>query len=166
MVERRTATPARTTSLRLVLSVCAGIAVLLAIAGCGSGSGVSDGARVSVYVSASLCAEARRELGRRGDEAGSVKVQAICLPDAESTGGRLDLAKAGADARRATQDSTAVGFVEEPGREVDFARPILEEASIALVEDRSGAHAMRSIMASLESRNSDESPRESVWAGR
>jgi hypothetical protein len=121
---------------------------------------------VSVYVSAPLCAEAKEELLRRGARAGDVTVQIGCLKQAESEGGRVDLAAAGADARRATQDSTTVGFVEAPGREASFARPILEEASIALVEGRSGADAMTSILAALDSRSSDESPRESVWAGR
>jgi hypothetical protein len=160
------ASPPKTSGRRPLLSVLAGGAILLIVAGCGSGSGVGDGATVSVYASAPLCAETKRELERRGDEAGSVRVQAVCLPDAVSKGGMLDLARAGADARRATQDSTTVAFVEEPGREATFSAPILEEAEIALIEDRSGAHAMRSITTSLESRASDESPRESVWAGR
>jgi hypothetical protein len=161
VVERRPANPAQTSSLRLVLSVWAGVAGLLAIAGCGSGSGVGEGASVSVYVSAPLCAEAKEELLRRGAQAGDVSVRVGCLKQAESARGRVDLAAAGADARRATQDSTTVGFVEPPGREAGFARPILEEADVSLILSSSGAKAMRTIIRDLESRG-DESPREAV----
>jgi hypothetical protein len=158
-------TPPKTSSRRLLLSVLGGVTILFAIAGCGNGSGVSEGATVSVYVSAPLCAGAKRELVRRGAEAGSVRVRASCLKDAEESGGRVDLATAGANARRATEDSTTVGFIEAPGPEASFTRPILDEAEIALVTDRSGANAMATILAALDSRNSDEPPRESVWAG-
>jgi hypothetical protein len=137
----------------------------LAAGGCGGGSGVSSGATVAVYVSAPLCTEAQRELARRGAEVDGVRVQISCLKDVENRGGGVDLATTGADARRAAQDSTTVGFVEEPGPEVGFSRPILEEASIALITDRSGAKAMGSVLAALDSRGSGESPRESVWAG-
>jgi branched-chain amino acid transport system substrate-binding protein len=150
------------------LSVLGGVTVLfLAIAGsgCGSGSGVSDGATVSVYVSAPLCAGAKRELVRRGAEAGPARVRASCLKDAEGSGGRLDLATAGANARRATEDSSTVAFVETPGPEASFTRPILDEAEIALITSNSGAKAMSRILNALDSRSSDESPREAVWAG-
>ena len=144
------------------MSVLAGGAVLLSIASCGSGSGVSDGATVSVYASAPLCAEAKAELVRHGAEANGVRVRVLCLKDAEESGGRVDLATAGANARRATEDSTTVGFIEPPGREAGFTRPILDEAAIALIVDRSGADAMATVLAALDSRASDESPRESV----
>jgi hypothetical protein len=147
------------------LSVLGGVTILFAIAGCGSGSGVGEGATVSVYVSAPLCSRAKQELVRHGAHAGSVRVRVLCLKDAES-GGRVDLATAGANARRATEDSTTVGFVEAPGPEASFTRPILDEAEIALITSSSGAHAMATILAALDSRNSDEPPRESVWAGR
>lgn len=73
--------------------------------------------------------------------------------------------RAGADARRATEDSTAVAFLAAPGREDTFTEPILEEAEIALVADRSGAAAMAEVLKRLEARSSGESPREAVWAG-
>ena len=141
----------------LLAAVCA-----VAVAGCGEGSGVSEGATVNVYVSASLCADAKQELVRHGAEANGVRVRVLCLKDAEESGGRLDLATAGANARRATEDSTTVGFIEPPGPEASFTRPILDEAEIALVTVSSGAHAMAAILAALDSRSSDESPRESV----
>jgi len=81
-------------------------------------------------------------------------------------GGKLDLATTGANARRATEDSTAVGFVEQPGPEAGFSRPILEEAGIALITSSSGAKAMATILVDLESRG-DKAPREAVSeAGR
>jgi hypothetical protein len=137
---------------------------LLLTAGCGSGSEVSDGARVSVYVSQPLCAEAQKELTKHGGEADGVKVRVVCLPDAERAEGRLDLARVGADARRATEDSTTVAFVEPPGREAGFSEPILKEAQIALFATGSGAKAMRRVIAALESRSDGESPREVVWS--
>lgn len=135
------------------------------LAGCGGGSEVESGAVVRVYVSAPLCAEAEQELQRRGAEAGGVKAKVVCLPHAESKGGRVDLARAGADARRATEDSTAVAFLAAPGREGSFTEPILEKAEIALFADRSGAAATAEVLKRLEARSSDESPREAVWAG-
>jgi hypothetical protein len=95
-----------------------------------------------------------------------VRVRVDCLKDAEGAGGKLDLATTGANARRATEDSTAIGFVEAPGREASFTRPILEEAGIALLTSSSGAKAMTTILDTLESRG-DKSPREAVSeAGR
>lgn len=141
------------------------LGLLVTAAGCGGGSEVSEGAEVRVYVSAPLCAEAKETLGREGAEAGGVMVRIVCLPEAGSTGGRVDLARAGADARRATEDSTAVAFLAAPGREGSFTEPILEEAEIALIADRSGAAAMTEVLKRLEARDSGESPREAVWAG-
>ena len=49
-----------------------------------------------------------------GGRAGELRVRLVCLADAEA-GGRLDLATVGANARRATEDSSAVGYIEAPG---------------------------------------------------
>ncbi|HSK49204.1 MAG TPA: hypothetical protein VK889_01780, partial [Solirubrobacterales bacterium] len=100
-----------------------------ALSGCGE-TGVSAGATVSVYVAAPLCAGAERGLEDAGEEAGDVRVRAVCLEPTESKG-RLDLAIIGANARQATEDSTSVGYLEPPGRPVRFSLPILEEAGIA-----------------------------------
>ena len=135
------------------------------VSGCGEGSGVGEGATVSVYVSAPLCAGAKQELARHGAQAGSVRVRVVCVKDAEERGGRLDLSTAGANARRATEDSTTVGYIEAPGPEASFTRPILDEAQIALFTDRSGADAMATVLDALASR-AGEAPREAVWAGR
>jgi hypothetical protein len=77
------------------------------------------------------------------------------------TGGRLDLARAGAEARCATQDSTTVAFVEPPGREPQFTRTILEEADIAVLVNGSGASAMTEVLGDLAERGGS-SPREAV----
>lgn len=114
------------------------------LAGCGE-TGVSAGATVSVYVAAPLCAGAEQELERAGGEAGEVRVHAICLQPTES-GGRLDLATIGANARRATEDSTSIGYLEQPGRAVRFSLPILEEAGIAHLANESGAAGMAELL--------------------
>jgi hypothetical protein len=90
-----------------------------------------------------------------------VKVQVVCLIDAEEKGGRLDLARAGAEARRATQDSTTVAFLEVPGREVRYTRPILEEAGIAVLVGSSGTEAIAEVLDALDERG-EKSPREAV----
>ncbi len=117
------------------------ICALLGASGCGESSGAADGATVTAYVAAPLCAEAKRELERHGAKAGELRVRILCL---EATGDAkgLDLATVGANARRATEDSTAVGYLEAPGAAVRFSRPILEAAGIATVVDASGAAAM------------------------
>jgi hypothetical protein len=117
---------------------------------------------VTVYAGASVCAAAKREVGRSGPEAGSARVRVICTPATE-VAGRLELATAGANARRAAEDSRSVGYVEAPGAATRFIRPILEEPEIALVVDGSGADGVASILRALDSRGGDESPRESVW---
>ncbi len=135
--------------------------MLLSLAGCGGSSEVGAGASVAVYVSRPLCAGARSELGRSGSEAGGVRVRVICLADAEAKPGRLDLARAGAEARRATEDSTSVAFVQAPGPEVRFTRPILAEADIALFVETSGARAIARVLGALDERGED-SPREAL----
>lgn len=123
----------------------AALALASVVSGCGEGEGVAAGATVRAYVGAPLCAGAKRELARTGGKAGDVRVQAVCLADAEE-GGRLDLATIGVDARRATEDSTAIAFLEAPGPSNRFAQPIVEEAGIAWTTGSSGAKAMRQIL--------------------
>lgn len=128
-------------------------------AGCGEG-GVGSGATVSVYVAAPLCKEAEATLRKAGGKAGDLGVDAVCLPSVESKG-PADLAVAGADARRATEDSTSVAFVEAPGPAARFAEPIIESAGIAWMKTDSGAVAMRRVLKALEERGSS-SPRSAV----
>jgi hypothetical protein len=137
--------------------------VLVAIFGCGGGGEVEEGAAVVVYAGAGVCAEAKDELGRAGPEIGSVRVAAICTGPVMKNG-ELDLAAVGANARRAVEDSRTVAYLEAPGRSTRFLRPILEEPEIALIVNGSGADGMSRILDALDSRGSNESPRESVWS--
>jgi len=119
--------------------------------GCGESSGVAKGATMAVYVAGALCAEARGELQDHGAEAGDVRVRAICLPSSERDG-KLDLATIGANARRATEDSSSVAYIGEPTRAASkFAETILEEAQISQYAATSGAKAMREVLRHLES---------------
>jgi hypothetical protein len=125
------------------------VALALLVLGVGasgcSGEGVSKGATVNAYVSAPLCAVAKRGLTKQGSSAGDVKLRVICLAPAMH-GGRLDLATIGANARRATEDSSAIAFVEAPGPANRFSRTILEEAGIAWTTATSGASAMARVL--------------------
>lgn len=123
------------------------------LAGCGAG-GAASGATVSVYATAPLCKEARRGSGAAGD----LEVRVICLPPSGSR--EADLAATGAAARRATEDSTSVAFLEAPGPAAGFSRSIVEAADVAWIETNSGSTAMRRIRSALEGDAS--SPRKAV----
>jgi hypothetical protein len=134
--------------------------LLVAMIGCGGESGVSAGARVAAYVEAPLCAGAKQALAQQNGKAGEVRVRAVCLaPDA--TGGRVDLATIGANARRATQDSASVAYIEAPARP-SFSRPIVESASIAVIRADSGAVAMDRLLKAIAESGTSGSLRESV----
>jgi hypothetical protein len=135
------------------------LALMLVAIGCGGG-GVSPGATVSVYVVAPLCKGVERELRQEGGEAGEVEVRAVCLSPTDA-GGRADLATAGANARRATEDSASVAFIEAPGPAAKFSRSIVEAAEIAWLKTDSGAIAMRRVLTALGASDSS-SPREAV----
>jgi hypothetical protein len=129
-------------------------AVLAAVAcalfgaiGCGEGEGVSAGATVAAYVEAPLCAGANRGLATEGGRAGSVRVRVVCLEPVVA-GGRKDLATAGANARRATEDSATVGYLETPTTP-SFSRPIVEAARIAVIRANSGAAAMEQLLGAI-----------------
>lgn len=124
------------------------LAALAAVAGCGGSEGVAVGASVDVYVSAGLCPGAREALSRVDGQAGEVRVRALCLQPVVS-GKRIDLAAQGANARRASQDSAAVAFVEAKGKPAEFARPIVEEAGIAFVLAGSGEAAMERVLGAI-----------------
>lgn len=144
--------PAPLTGLLLLAATALGT-------GCGEG-GTGAGATVSVYAAAPLCAEARRELAKEGGEADALKVRAVCLAPVEAKDG-ADLAAAGANARRATEDSTAVAYLEAPGPAAKFSQSIVENADVAWLETSSGAAATHSIFKALEGRGSS-SPRDAV----
>src|SRR5438445_10171643 len=141
------------TRLALLISV---VCASLAIGSCGAGGGLARGATVTVYVSAPLhgdrtaegkaiCAGARHKQG----PAGVVRVRVVCVDD---TGGarRWTLAAVGADARRAVEDSSTVGYIGEPDpAAARFSRPILEAAGIAQLPDMSGRAAMAKLLTAL-----------------
>jgi hypothetical protein len=127
-------------------------AALLGAVGCGEDS-VASGATVRVYVGADLCAEAKGELATRGGKAGDLEVEAVCLRPTEGSG-RLDLATIGANARRATEDSSAIAYVESKSPGNRFAQPIVEEASIAYVNASPGEHAVQRVLAAVEAARS------------
>ena len=138
-------------------------ALLLVIAalgvGCGEG-GVGGGATVSVYVAAPLCREARGALRKASGKADDLEVQALCLASVESGGG-VDLAVAGSNARRATEDSSSVAYLEAPGPAAKFSQSIVEAANVAWIETDSGATALHEVLEALEGRGSS-SPRAAV----
>jgi hypothetical protein len=139
---------------RTIGPALAALALVSAMAGCGGG-GASAGATVSVYVAAPLCREARQSEGRADD----LLVRVVCLPPVEAAG-EADLAAAGANARRATADSTSVAFLEAPGAAARFSRSIVESADIAWVQTSSGGQPMKRILSALDGGSS--SPRKTV----
>lgn len=140
------------------LSLAAVSMLAPALAGCGEG-GAASGATVSVYVAAPLCGEAQSALRKTGWNSGDLKIRLACFPPVEKQG-EADLAAAGADARRATEDSTSVAYLEAPGPAADFGRTVVESANIAWIETRSAAAAMDRIVRALEGGSS--SPRKAV----
>ncbi len=138
-----------------------GAALLVAVAGCGGAEGVADGATVTAYVVQPLCAEAERELAGENGRAGELRVKAVCLPKVES-GGRLHLGTIGANARRATEDATAVAFLEAPGAGNDFSAPVLETAEVPAIYERSGRAAMASLLKAVDRSDTSGSLRSSL----
>ncbi|HSR94920.1 MAG TPA: hypothetical protein VLK56_08640, partial [Solirubrobacterales bacterium] len=145
-----------------LLKVTAACVLLVAVAGCGENEGAASGATARAYVAGPLCAGAEKELARHGGEAGDVHVRAICLPRVESLH-KLDLAQIGANARRATEDSTAVGYIGEPTRAASrFSEPILETAGIAQLSQISGVAAMKKLLDAVAKAGNSGSLRQSV----
>ncbi|MEX0971726.1 MAG: hypothetical protein WDZ46_00525 [Solirubrobacterales bacterium] len=118
---------------------------------------------MSVYVVAPLCAKAEEELAGHGGKAGDLRVRAVCLPSAESSQ-KLDLAQIGANARRATEDHSSIGYIGERTRSASrFSAPILEEAGIAQLSAISGAAGMEKLLRAVEDAGDPSSPRQSVF---
>lgn len=132
-----------------LLPACALIALALIAAGCGEG-GVAGGATVSVYVAKPLCSAAEAKLERESKQVGELRVRIVCLPSVQRRG-RADLATAGANARRATEDSTAVAFLEAAGPAAEFSESIVEAADIAWLESSDGSTAMHRVLEALAS---------------
>src|SRR5262249_24077249 len=142
------------------------------LAACGDG-GVEENATVSVYVSGPLsgkeggvgraqCGTAGRELQRHGAQAGEGEGRVLCL-DSASGGDRWTLASIGANARRATEDSTTVGYIGETSpAATKFSEPILEAAGIAQVSGKSGKAALAELFAAIEDAGDAGGLREAV----
>lgn len=153
-------------ALLLAVAVLAGGAV-----GCGE-SGAKEGATLSVYVSApmqgaegktgkAVCTEAR-EAVRQAGSPGGFELRVVCL-DAAGPEGRWTLAQVGANARRATEDSTTVAYLAEPSRAARRqSQPILEAAEIAELGGLSGKEAMAKVVAAMEASDSSD-PRRAVF---
>lgn len=157
--------------VRLLPFAIAALAAAGLVTGCGEG-GAEEGARLKVYVSAPLsgaeaeigrkvCDEARQAAGRAG-EPGGFELRVVCL-DAAGSEGRWTLAQVGANARRATEDSTAVAYLAEPERAARRqSLPIVEAAGIAELSGLSGKEAVAKVATALEESASDD-PRQTVF---
>jgi len=153
--------PAPLSGVAKAAAAAALAALLLALSGCGGGEGVETGATVRAYVVPPLCAEAEQQLQRAGGRAGDVRLEAVCLPSVRSKG-RLDLATVGANARHATEDSTAVAYLEALSSGNEFSEPILRSAEIPTIYDSSGKQAMAQLLRAVESADTSGSLRASV----
>jgi len=156
--------------LPVILISCA-LAAAAVASGCGE-EGAAEGARVTVYVSApmhgpegaageGLCVEAREQAAQgKGDS--ELKLRVICL-DASEEGGDWSLAQVGANARRATEDSTAIAYVGEPEAEARRqSGPILEAAEIAQLGRIGGRQAIAQVQAALDEGDASD-PRAAVF---
>lgn len=140
-------------------------------AGCGEG-GAASGATVTVYVSAPLrgaeatagrrlCEEARQR-AERGGGGEDLRLRVACL-DAAGPAGEWTLAQVGANARRATEDSTAVAYIGEPDPDARRqSRPIVEAAEIAELGGRPGREAVAEVIAAIEA-GDEAKPRQAVF---
>jgi branched-chain amino acid transport system substrate-binding protein len=144
-----------------VLAVAA--CLLAAAVGCGEEEGAAAGATLSVYVDASLCGEAKRQLQSADARAGEFRVRLHCLARSSGAGGSLNLAAVGANARRASEDSTTIAYLEPPGPAARFSTPILEAAGIPSVRADSGAGGMAAVLGAIRAADSG-ALRESVRA--
>ncbi|MDX6624280.1 MAG: hypothetical protein QOE75_2212 [Solirubrobacterales bacterium] len=148
------------------MALCALVLVAVGAAGCGEEEGVADGAVVTAYVEAPLCGGGTDDVSvsvPEGDEPFDVRV--VCLPDARGTelsqgvgGGRqIDLAAVGANARRATEDSSAIAYLQTGDPAISrFTRPILEAAGIGILTADTRREAMRRLLAILAESDSDD----------
>lgn len=105
---------------------------------------------VTVYVAQGYCQQAGRVLENADGRAGEVRVRLRCLPSTEKAG-RFDLARIGANARRAAEDSTTVAYIGEPEPHASlYAAPILEAANIAQLSNEIGSRAMHRVLSAIE----------------
>jgi len=160
----------------LARRVDGGLVLLLAVvslaaaSGCGEEGAAAD-ATVRIYVSAplrgaeaeagrKLCDEAREQAEQgKGGEGHELRV--VCLDS--SGGGAWTLAQVGANARRATEDSSAVAYVGEPDPAARRqSRPIVEAAGIAELGGFSGRKAVAKVVKAMEEGDPSR-PRDAVF---
>jgi len=134
------------------------LALVLAVgaAGCGEEDGVADGATVRVYVEAPLCDRTAPVAVVQSESGDAISVKFVCLPAARGPklsqgvgGGRqIDLATAGDNARRATEDSTAVAYLQPDDPAITrFTQPILEAAGIGWIATDTGRQGIARVLA-------------------
>lgn len=157
--------------IRLLAFAIAALAAPVLMTGCGEG-GAEEGAMLTVYVSAPLrgpeaergqriCDEAW-EAVRIEHEPGEHWLRVLCL-DVAGPEGRWTLARVGANARRATEDSTAVAYLGEPERAARRqSLPILEAAGIAELRAMGGRQAIEEVFEALRADDSND-PRAAVF---
>jgi hypothetical protein len=129
-------------------ALCLLLLLAVGAAGCGGEEGVADGAVVKAYVEAPLCDDgAAAPVAVSDGGSAEVSVRFVCLPPVRGPGlsqgvggGRqIDLAAAGANARRAAEDSTTVAYLRADDPAVNrFTEPILEAAGIGWITGSSG----------------------------
>jgi hypothetical protein len=144
---------------RAVWPALPALALALAMSGCGNGD-ASPGATVTAYVAAPLCKGAELQLRRHAAGVAGLRVRVVCLPSTAS-GSRVVLARIGANARRATEDSTAIAYLEVSGPGARFSKTIVESAGIAWTATSSGSDGMRRVLNALGSGDTS-SPRATV----
>jgi hypothetical protein len=135
--------------------------VLFSGAGCGE-QGVAEDATVAVYVSAPLCAEAERGMGRGGETMAEVELRTVCVDDVGGPG-ESRLAAIGAAARQAIEDSSSIAYIgtRDPVA-VRFSEPILEEAGIPRISAASGSAGVTRLLRALSRIDDPDSLRESL----
>lgn len=142
------------------------VLVAAGAAGCGEEEGVADGATVTAYVETALCEGARNPKAEIDPTSGEpFEVRFACLPDPRGAelgqgvgGGRqIDLATVGANARRATEDSTAIAYLQTDDPAITrFTRPILEAAGIGILTADTRQEAMQLLLAILAESDSGD----------
>jgi len=86
----------------------------------------------------------------------------VCVGDSEH-GKAWTLAAVGANARRATEDSTAIAYIADRDPTADeYSHSILEEAGITQLSGQPGAAAMHQLLMTIEEAGSSSNLRESV----
>ncbi len=137
------------------LAALVALAIAVGAAGCGEDEGVAEGATVTAYVEWPLCGggtdEATVSAPNRG---GAFDVRIVCLADPGGKQG-IELATVGANARRASEDSSAVAYIGEPGTTARFSHPILEAAGIGWITAKSRREWSQRLLSALASADSD-----------